>query len=289
MTNRALVYLVKEQKPLVLPADATVRDACKAMWDRRTGSVLVADGDASLAGIFTGRDCAKLLARSAGKDASKGQSRDVGALPLARVMTREPVSISPDRRAIDALRDMQAGGFRHLPVTEDGKIRGIVSRADFKGMEFEAYRWSQRGDVPALTHRTLAEIVEGRKPLVMTVEQSVADACRAMIRRNMGSVLITDKRGRLKGIFTGRDALRALAKAKNAATTRLSKVMTPDPATMAPEAVAIDALRLMNDGGFRHLPVVSRGTILGIVSRTDFTGIEIDRLDEEEHLKECLW
>jgi hypothetical protein len=45
----------------------------------------------------------------------------------------------------------------------------------------------------------------------------------------------------------------------------------------------------MNDGGFRHLPVIANKMILGVVSWSDFTGIEIDRLDEEEHLKEVIW
>jgi hypothetical protein len=44
----------------------------------------------------------------------------------------------------------------------------------------------------------------------------------------------------------------------------------------------------MYDGGFRHLPVVENGAIWGVVSRGDFKGIEIDRLDEETHLYECL-
>src|SRR5690606_5520616 len=98
-----------------------------------------------------------------------------------------------------------------------------------------------------------------------------------------------DKRHRLKGIFTGRDTVRVLAKAKNAAATRLSKAMTPDTAALPPESQAIEALRAMNDGGFRHVPVVDNGKILGVVSRNDFTGGEIDRLDEEEHLTECIW
>ena len=49
--------------------------------------------------------------------------------PLAQAMTTNPV--------IDALRAMSAGGFRHLPVVEDGRIWGIVSRGDFTGMEIE--------------------------------------------------------------------------------------------------------------------------------------------------------
>ena len=60
--------------------------------------------------------------------------------------------------------------------------------------------------------------------------------------------------------------------------------MTRNPVTVAPTARAIDALREMSDRGIRHLPVVENERILGVVSRGDFKGIEIDRLDEDDHL-----
>ena len=68
----------------------------------------------------------------------------------------------------------------------------------------------------------------------------------------------------------------------------LAQAMTPNPTTITPDSRAIHALRAMSDGGFRHLPVLEEGRIWGIVSRGDFTGMEIDRLDEETHLWECI-
>jgi CBS domain-containing protein len=44
----------------------------------------------------------------------------------------------------------------------------------------------------------------------------------------------------------------------------------------------------MSDGGFRHVPVLDDGRIWGVVLRGDFTGMEIDRLEEENHLCECI-
>ncbi len=184
---------------------------------------------------------------------------------------------------------MSEGGFRHVPVTEDGKVLGVVSRGDFKGMEFEEYRWRNTSRTRSEENREIRDVVGKRKPLVIAADQTVADACRAMWKRKAGSVLVADKRQRLTGIFTGRDAVRVLAKAKAPATTRLARAMTPDPATISPDSHAIDALRKMNDCGFRHLPVAESGKIVGVVSRSDFTGREIDHLDEEEHLAECIW
>jgi CBS domain-containing protein len=127
MTNRKLSLIVKDQEPLVLPAATTLQEATRKMWDAGVGSVLVVDDSDALVGIFTGRDAVKSIA----------QGRSPSTTELSEVMTRNPVTIAPDKRAIDALRMMGDGGFRHLPIVEGGRIKGIVSRGDFKGPEID--------------------------------------------------------------------------------------------------------------------------------------------------------
>ncbi len=107
--------------------------------------------------------------------------------------------------------------------------------------------------------------------------------------RRVGSVLVVGEGGGLIGIFTGRDAVcRVLADGKSGRTTRLRDVMTEKPEVMSPDLTAIDALRKMWDGGFRHLPVCKEDKILGVVSRGDFKGYEQDRLEEEVNLWEHM-
>lgn len=130
--------------------------------------------------------------------------------------------------------------------------------------------------------------MKDQKPLVLGTQDTVQQACRHMGQRRAGSVLVVDEQQRLCGIFTGRDAVRLLSQGKDPAEVKLAQAMTPNPVTITPESRAIDALRTMSDGGFRHVPVVENGRIWGIVSRGDFKGTEIDRLDEEEHLWECI-
>jgi CBS domain-containing protein len=139
-----------------------------------------------------------------------------------------------------------------------------------------------------MTQRKLAYIIKDQNPLVLPLDQTVEHACRCMRERSVGSVLVVDSRKRLVGILTGRDVVRIVAEGHNATQTSLSAAMTRNPRTVTPDSPAIDALRKMSEGGFRHVPVVENETIWGIVSRGDFKGIEIDRLDEEEHLWECI-
>ena len=137
--------------------------------------------------------------------------------------------------------------------------------------------------------RKTADMVRNQDPVALPPEATVKDACQRMRDRRIGAVLIIEADRRLVGIFTGRDAVhRVLAEGKNAARTTLAEVMTRDPDTMPPGNTAIEALRRMEDGRFRHLPIVDDGKVVGIVSRFDFSGIELDRLDEETGLWERI-
>ena len=139
-----------------------------------------------------------------------------------------------------------------------------------------------------MTNRKIGNIVRGQKLQILAENATVQQACQCMCDCCTGSVLVVDDQQRLTGIFTGRDAVRTLAQRKNAEVTTLSQVMTPNPVTISPDSRAIDALRTMNDLGFRHLPVVEGGKLVGIITRSAFHGMEIDQLDTEVHLWECI-
>lgn len=139
-----------------------------------------------------------------------------------------------------------------------------------------------------MTNRNISFIVKDQAPLMMRPSDTVQTACQQMCERRVGAVLVTDARAHLKGIFTGRDAVQVLARDANAAHVHLSEVMTPKPDTIEPERTAIEALRMMCDGGYRHVPVVKDGKVVGIVSRSDFKGLELDQFEDELSLWECI-
>ena len=137
--------------------------------------------------------------------------------------------------------------------------------------------------------RKLADIAYNRRPLTMPPSTCVRDACIGMHETHTDSVLVVDPRGRLLGIFTDRDAVcRVIAAGRDALTTPLEEVMTASPDTLTPDTAAIEALRLMWDGGYRHIPVVDCGRLLGVVSRADFKAADRDRLEIERELWEHM-
>lgn len=137
-----------------------------------------------------------------------------------------------------------------------------------------------------MRRRVVREIIKGQKLLSLSESDTVRKAARRMRDRRLGSVLITREQ-ELVGIFTERDIVsRVVAPGRSPDKTQLGQVMTRNPDTAAPTTTAIDALRRMHDGGYRHLPVVDSGRLIGVVSRRDFYGEEKARLDEETNLWE---
>jgi CBS domain-containing protein len=135
----------------------------------------------------------------------------------------------------------------------------------------------------------MLDIVHHQNPVTLAATESVQQACSLMRDKRVGAILVVEGKGQLIGVFTGRDAVcRVLAQGRDPVATRLQEVMTPAPITMKPGSTANDALHLMQDGGFRHIPVVDDGRIIGIVSKGDFRGLEQARLDEETKLWERI-
>jgi CBS domain-containing protein len=109
--------------------------------------------------------------------------------------------------------------------------------------------------------------------LLVTVpaDATVAEAAQVMSIHHVGAALIVEG-DELRGIFTERDIVRALAGEHDAAGHAVGGWMTPDPVTLGPEAGVAEARDRMLKEGFRHIPVVEDGRLVGIVSIRDVTG-----------------
>ena len=122
-----------------------------------------------------------------------------------------------------------------------------------------------------MSERTVLQSMSRRNVLSLGPLASVRDAACAMTRANCGSVLIIDGAGPMVGILTERDLMtRVLAKGLDADATPVTQVMTRNPRCVAPETKVADAVLIMIERGFRHLPIVAEGgRILGVFSARD--------------------
>jgi CBS domain-containing protein len=107
---------------------------------------------------------------------------------------------------------------------------------------------------------------------LVTVEPStsVAAAVTVMGMQGVGAVLVMEK-GRVEGIFTERDLVRAMSNDIGAASQPVVHWMTRNPVTVSPEASVEQALEIMLDGHFRHLPVMEGESLVGVVSIRDLS------------------
>ena len=105
---------------------------------------------------------------------------------------------------------------------------------------------------------------------VLTVDPSdtIGEAAQKMTERGVGAVVVSDF-GRMIGIFTERDVMRAVAGRVHSSEARVREWMTPDPVTMGEDASVEDAGNVMIERGFRHVPVVTDDRAVGIVSIRD--------------------
>ena len=122
-----------------------------------------------------------------------------------------------------------------------------------------------------MTERTVFQSMAQRHVVSVLPTATVYSAACVMTRANCGSVLIIDSNNTLLGIVTERDLMtRLIAKALDPATTTVTDIMTRSPHCVVPETKVADAVLIMIERGFRHLPVVTEANkILGVFSVRD--------------------
>ena len=139
-----------------------------------------------------------------------------------------------------------------------------------------------------MPRRIISDVIREQQVAHVREQATVREAAKLMRKHNVGAVPIVED-GALNGILTVNDmTYRVIAEGRNPDKTFVREVMTPDPDTVSSDTTAIDALRLMQDGDYRHLPIVDGGRVLGLVSRRDFHGVEKARLDDETALWERI-
>ena len=129
MPQRSARMIVQQSKLVTAPASTAVDEAARLMKKNHLSALMVVE-KSRLVGILTERDgLFRVLAAK----------RDPAATPLSRVMTRKPKTIDPDKSVGYALFMMYEGGFRHVPVVENGRPLGIISTRDALGPELKEF------------------------------------------------------------------------------------------------------------------------------------------------------
>ncbi len=129
MPTRPIRDVIRSRKLVSAPPGMSVGEASRLMAREQVGALAVVEGE-RLLGIFTERDALfRVLAHALEPESTA----------LAEVMTADPVTVEAGRPLNHALHLMFEGGFRHVPVTENGRVVGVVSARDALGPEITQF------------------------------------------------------------------------------------------------------------------------------------------------------
>ncbi|XP_057770174.1 CBS domain-containing protein CBSCBSPB3-like isoform X2 [Salvia miltiorrhiza] len=272
------VKKLRLNKALTIPEATTVSEACRRMASRRVDAVLLTDSNVLLSGIVTDKD---ITTRVIAEDLKPENTI------ISKVMTRNPIFVNSDSLAIEALQKMVQGKFRHLPVVENGEViallditkclydaisrmekaaeQGSAIAAAVEGVErqFGSNLSASLTFIETLRERvfkpSLSTIIsENSRVAIVAPSDPVQTAAKKMRELKVNSVLVMTGNS-VQGILTSRDILfRVVAQNLSPDLTLMEKVMTPNPECATLETTILDALHIMHDRKFLHIPVLDK-------------------------------
>lgn len=244
----------------ITPED-TLYEAARIMGENRIGSLIVMKYKTPV-GIITERD---LLREVADKEIALEKDWLTGGASIKeekveKIMSYPLITISPKTSIKEAAQKMIEKRIRRLPVTESGKLVGIVTAADLirclpetpktMHMWFEVDYFMSKGIITA------------------DEETSVEGVAKIMGEKGIGSVIITSH-GEPIGIFTERDLLTKFLARDKSLKIEVGKVCS-SPLITAPLGISIhDAAAIMTSKRIKRLPITKEGKLAGILSARD--------------------
>jgi CBS domain-containing protein len=129
--------------------------------------------------------------------------------------------------------------------------------------------------------RIVPDVINGQTLHKVAPTDTVRNAARLMREKKIAAVLVMDGE-KLVGIITERDmTARVIAAGVNPDTALVREVMTPNPDTLGPNDKASEAIRMMREHNYRHLPVVDGQTVVGMVSVRDLYAVYNTELEQD--------
>lgn len=255
----------------------TISEGAKEMMKHRSDSALVVNENGYLTGIITDTDILRRVI---------AQNIDPTIANVCKFMTKNPEFVAPNDSAMDAMCKMLTGRFRHLPVVgEDGTVAGVlnIGKCLFDAIRRMENAVEKNNNSPMLTKMlegvlspSLAMLIQLRnlpEPIIVPCTESVASVARSMGKKS-SAVMVSDSNGRsVIGIFTSKDLLlRVVGMGLSLETTLMDDVMTRSPEVASNEMKLVDAMHLLYEQNYQHLPVSSNnGSLVGLLDILDIS------------------
>ncbi len=189
-------------------------------------------------------------------------------------VAKSPVTmVSPTAPIYDAIQKMAKEGFRRLPITNPGTkhLEGIVTATDIVeylggGQKFEIIQQKFGGNFFKALNEPI-KLIMTQKVVSIKTSAKISEAIEKMKESNLGGLPVVDEKDCLKAIVTERDI--AVLFAERTSGVTVAQLMSEKVVTALPKTTIFEAEKTMTTQGFRRLPIVSDGKVMGIVTAMD--------------------
>jgi len=181
--------------------------------------------------------------------------------------------VAPTTPIYDAVQKMANEGFRRLPIANPGTkyLEGIVTATDIVdyfggGQKFEIIEQKYGGNFFKAINEQI-RLIMAQRVISITTEAKIAEAIEKMKESNLGGLPVVDEKNSVKAIVTERDI--AVLFADRTSGVTVAQLMSENVVTALPKTTIFEAEKTMVTQGFRRLPIVSDGELIGIVTAMD--------------------
>lgn len=133
-------------------------------------------------------------------------------------------------------------------------------------------------------HRSIIpDVVKSRHVCSLSKTATAAEAAIEMVTCDVAAIIVVDATAKMVGIITERDLTRqVIAKGLDPAKTLIGEIMTSNPKVLSPDNTAGDALEMMRNFSFRHIPVMDGDSAVAMVSIRDlYAAVKADLEDDK--------
>ncbi|MDO5823928.1 CBS domain-containing protein [Methanobrevibacter sp.] len=254
---------------ITIDKDQNLSDALKLLRKHNISRLPVTNNK-ELVGIVSERDIAAKLG------SSKSESMPASRFHISSVMVKDVIAVPETMQLGEVAKIMLENGIGSVPVMNDGKMSGIVSKADFVTLAVGI----------AFDKITVKEIMSNEVVIVSPTDRLI-HARREMINAKVGRLPVVDDED-LVGMITSKDLMRAFIDFRKNVPEKYQKsqikeilvedVMSSNPSYVTKEMSISDVSKIMMDTGFNGLPIVEGGKLIGIITQTDILRL-IEKLE----------
>jgi CBS domain-containing protein len=254
---------------ITVDKDQNLSDALKLLRKNNVSRLPVTNNK-ELVGIISERDIANKLG------SSKYESMPASRLHISSVMVKDVFTVPKEMQLEDVAKLMLDNGIGSVPIMDDDKMVGIVSKADFvtlaTGIAFDKI--------------TVKEIMS-KELITVSPTERIIHARRQMIESHVGRLPVVND-GELLGMITSKDLMRAFIDFRKKVPEKYQKsqikellvedIMSINPTTVTKDMSITEVSEIIMETGYNGLPVVEDGKVIGIITQTDILKL-IEKLE----------